>query len=197
MAVVDRPERGTTITVRVGGEELDHDGHGAPRPHPGAAVPMIRATGTPSQRPIAVEDVHPPAVRRGPRRRDAGSSRNCRSRAHRPPRPEPSTAGRRRPGSRRGGPSSPGARRVTPSRAMSAAVVRTSSPSPAATIRLSPVARAAMSRARWLIDLSPGRRGSPRKRAAGRTTAGPTPDPAVRVGSSPSLRLNAGSPRRP
>ena len=48
-----------------------------------------------------------------------------------------------------------------------AAVVRTSSPSPAPSIPLAPSARAARSRARWLIDLSPGSPGSPRSRAAG------------------------------
>src|SRR5262245_13522093 len=51
------------------------------------------------------------------------------------------------------------------------AVERTSAPSPAASIRLSPSARAARIRARWLCDSSPGTRISPPSRAAGRIVA--------------------------
>src|SRR5689334_12619947 len=51
------------------------------------------------------------------------------------------------------------------------AVDRTSAPSPAPAIRLSPSARVASISARWLIDLSPGSVSSPRSRAADRTRA--------------------------
>ena len=55
---------------------------------------------------------------------------------------------------------------------MRPAVVRTSAPSPAPVIADRPSARAARSRARWLIDLSPGRPGrAPQARAAARTPA--------------------------
>ena len=51
-------------------------------------------------------------------------------------------------------------------------------PSPAPSIRLSPSASAARRSARWLIDLSPGSPGSPRRRAAGRIATGP-PSPGA------------------
>src|SRR3954454_7489046 len=54
---------------------------------------------------------------------------------------------------------------------MIAAVERTSAPSPAPLIRVSPSASAASISARWLIDLSPGTRSSPRRRALPRTRA--------------------------
>ena len=75
------------------------------------------------------------------------------------------------------------------------AVERTSAPSPAPWIRLSPVASSASMSARWLIDLSPGRRSSPRRRTAGWTVAipaGPPPGGAARV----STGLVLGQPAR-
>jgi hypothetical protein len=68
--------------------------------------------------------------------------------------------------------SAPPTRSTTaPSARQTAAVERTSAPSPAPPIRLSPAASVASIRARWLTDLSPGTTSSPRRQAAGRMTA--------------------------
>ena len=75
------------------------------------------------------------------------------------------------------------------------AVVRTSAPSPAPWIADVPAARAARSRARWLIDLSPGSPGWPRRRAAGRTPATSGSAPPARFGRASIV--NACPSRRP
>ena len=111
----------------------------------------------------------------------AGSSRSCRSRGS-PPARRGRRRRARRPGSR---PSRPSPRESAPPCAPSAAtmpaVERTSAPSPAPSIRLSPSARAASISARWLTDLSPGRRSSPRRRAAVRTRATSVAEPGAVV----------------
>ena len=91
--------------------------------------------------------------------------------------PSPCAASPLRPGERTRQRAVPGASsgaagsrsQVAPSARMIPAVERTSWPSPAPEISVSPSASAAKSSARWLIDLSPGRRSSPRSRAAGLT----------------------------
>ena len=127
---------------------------------------MIRATGR-RRNEASPSGWRSSAGRRASRRSAAGSCRSCRSRGRRSGAASPSAPGDDDPVVDR---PAVVARPLhgRPERARrSPAVERTSAPSPAPAIRLSPVARAASIRARWLIDLSPGRRSSPRSRAAG------------------------------
>ena len=111
------------------------------------------------------------AARRGCRRSAAGSSRSCRSRGSPSGSRQAVGAGRDDPVV--DGPAVVGDAldRRRPRAATIPAVERTSAPSPAPAIRLSPSASAASISARWLIDLSPGSRSSPRSRALPRTRA--------------------------
>ena len=134
------------------------------------------------------------AARPGSRRSAGSSCPSCRSRG-----PHRLRAGRRcpamRPDSRLAGRRSGRARPLPPGAAIRPAVVRTSAPSPAPRMSELPAARAASSRARWLIDLSPGSPGWPRRRAAGRTPATSGSAPPARFGRA--SMVNACPSRRP
>ena len=184
------------VTVRGGRESSRRAWSTAPIERSGS---MIRATGRPRNEssPSRVRG-HAAGRRACPRRQSqaragvAAVERVARAvgARRRPARP---------PDSRRSGRPRATRSTVAPSARTMPAVERTSAPSPAAVMRLSPSASAASSSARWLIDLSPGRRSSPRRRvgrADDARRADPVPDDGRRRSMLGQPAAAARRPRR-